>query len=58
VGHPHWYWQWSAPIFVGVVVIIGTIYYYTVQVNKGDDVLAEHRADELPPLPAMGEMAP
>jgi urea carboxylase system permease len=60
VGHPHWYWQWSAPIFVALVVIIGTIYYYTVQVNKGDDVLAEHRAGatELEHLPPMGEMAP
>ena len=58
VGTAHWYWKWAAPIFVGLVVIIGTIYYYTVQVNKGDAVLEEHRADALPPLPAMGEMAP
>ncbi|MBV9681381.1 MAG: amino acid permease, partial [Solirubrobacterales bacterium] len=58
VGTAHWYWKWAAPIFVALVVIIGTIYYYTVQVNKGDAVLEEHRADALPPLPAMGEMAP
>jgi urea carboxylase system permease len=60
VGHPHWYWQWAAPIFIAAVVIIGTIYYFTVQVKKGSDVLEEHRADtpELEPLPAMGEMAP
>jgi urea carboxylase system permease len=45
VGHPHWYWQYAAPLFVGVIVILGTIYYFTVQVNKGDDVLEEHRAD-------------
>ncbi|MBV9335728.1 MAG: amino acid permease [Solirubrobacterales bacterium] len=60
VGTPHWYWKWAAPIFVGIVVILGTLYYYTVQVKKGEDVLAEHRADgpSLEPLPAMGEMAP
>ena len=41
-------------------MIIGTIYYFTVQVKKGSDVLQEHRADvpELEHLPAMGEMAP
>lgn len=56
----HWYWQWAAPIFVGLIVIIGTIYYFTVQVKKGGDVLEEHRANvpELEHLPAMGEMAP
>ncbi|HUA43605.1 MAG TPA: amino acid permease [Solirubrobacteraceae bacterium] len=60
LGTPHWYWQWSPFLFIGGVVIIGTIYYFTVQVKKGSDVLEEHRADtpELEHLPAMGEMAP
>ena len=60
VGKAHWYWQWAAPLFVFIVVLIGTIYYYTVQVKKTDEVLEEHRADtpSLPHLPAMGEMAP
>jgi urea carboxylase system permease len=60
VGHPHWYWQWSPFLFIGGIVIIGTIYYFTVQVKKGSDVLEEHRAGapELEHLPAMGEMAP
>jgi hypothetical protein len=41
-------------------VIIGTIYYFTVQVKKGSDVLEEHRAgtSDLEHLPPMGEMAP
>jgi urea carboxylase system permease len=51
--HPHWYWQWAAPLFVGIIVIIGTLYYFLVQVKKGDEVLAEHRAEiPQPPLPA------
>jgi amino acid transporter len=60
LGTPHWYWQYSPFLFVGGVVIIGTIYYFTVQVKKSPDVLAEHRADvpELDSLPPMGEMAP
>jgi urea carboxylase system permease len=60
LGTPHWYWQWSPFLFIGGVIIIGTIYYFTVQVKKGSDVLEEHRADipELEHLPAMGEMAP
>ncbi len=60
LGTPHWYWQWSPFLFVGGVVIIGSIYYFTVQVHKGGDVLEEHRANipELDHLPTMGEMAP
>jgi len=60
LGTPHWYWQWSPFLFIGGVIIIGTIYYFTVQVKKGGDVLEEHRAEvpELEHLPAMGEMAP
>jgi urea carboxylase system permease len=60
LGTPHWYWQWSPVLFIGGVVIIGTIYYFTVQVNKSPDVLAEHRADiPEPPIPApLGDAAP
>jgi urea carboxylase system permease len=56
----HWYWQWAAPIFVGAIVIIGTIYYYTVQVRKSPDVLEEHRAQVgLDTVPApLGDAAP
>jgi amino acid transporter len=60
VGKPHWYWQWAPFLFIGAIVIIGTIYYYTVQVNKGSDVLAEHRADVgLASIPApLGDAVP
>ena len=60
VGKPHWYFQWSPVLFIGAVVIIGTLYYFLVQAKKPPEVLAEHRADvpELEHLPAMGEMAP
>jgi hypothetical protein len=41
-------------------VLIGTVYYYTVQVKKGSDVLAEHRADVgLASIPApLGDAVP
>jgi urea carboxylase system permease len=60
VGPAHWYWRWIAPLIMAATVIIGLIYYFTVQVKKSDDVIEEHRADipELEHLPAMGEMAP
>jgi len=45
VGAAHWYWHWSPELFVGIVLVIGTLYYYLVQVRKPADVLAEHRAD-------------
>ncbi len=31
VGTPHWYWQWAPFLFIGGVVIIGTLYYFLVQ---------------------------
>jgi urea carboxylase system permease len=60
VGKPHWYFQWSPVLFIGAVVIIGTLYYFLVQAKKPAEVLADHRAEvpELEHLPAMGEMAP
>src|SRR3984957_2556375 len=53
VGTPHWYWQWSPVLFIGIVVIIGTLYYFLGQAKKGPEVLAEHRASiPEPPSPA------
>ena len=53
IGAHHWYFQWSPVLFIGGVVIIGTLYYFLVQVKKPTEVLAEHRADiPPPPLPA------
>jgi len=60
VGKAHWYWQWSPFLFVGAVVIIGTLYYFLVQAKKPPEVLAEHRADAQFDLatPVLGDMAP
>ena len=44
VGKPHWYWQWAPFLFIGAVVIIGSLYYFLVQAKKPPEVLAEHRA--------------
>jgi urea carboxylase system permease len=60
VGKPHWYWKWAPFLFIGAIVIIGSIYYFTVQAKKSPTVLAEHRA-EIPetPVPApRGDAAP
>jgi DMSO reductase anchor subunit len=45
VGTPHWYWRWAPFLFIGAVVIIGSLYYFMVQAKKPPEVLAEHRAD-------------
>jgi urea carboxylase system permease len=56
-----WYFRFGAYEFIGASFIIGCLYYFLVQRNKGDAVLAEHRA-EVPALPGdrqpLGEMAP
>jgi urea carboxylase system permease len=58
-AHGHWYWQYIALLFIGIVVIIGSIYYFAVYNRKPIQVLREHAA-EVPDFgePAMGEMAP
>src|SRR5579859_492821 len=55
----HWYWQYIAWLFIGLVVLIGAIYYFSVYRRKPIQVLREHAA-EVPALPEMhlGEAAP
>jgi urea carboxylase system permease len=55
----HWYWQYIAILFIGIVVIIGSIYYFAVYSRKPIEVLREHAAevDAMPGAP-LGEMAP
>jgi urea carboxylase system permease len=49
----HWYFKWSAVLFIGAVYIIGFAYYFGVQAKKPPEVLAEHRADiPMPPVAA------
>jgi len=56
-GAQHWYLKWAALLFVGLVYVIGLIYYFTVQVKKPPEVLAEHRADIPVPAP-LGDAFP
>ncbi|MGI9184834.1 MAG: APC family permease [Solirubrobacteraceae bacterium] len=55
----HWYWQYIAILFIGVVVAIGSIYYFAVYNRKPISVLREHAA-EVPALPDahLSEAAP
>ena len=57
----HWYWQYIAILFIGIVYAIGATYYFTVYRRKPIEVLREHAA-EVPSLPgegmALGEAAP
>ncbi len=51
-GTDHWYFQWGAFVFVGIIVAVGAVYYLTTQHRRLREVLAEHRA-----LPADDEPA-
>src|SRR5450755_1972143 len=55
----HWYWQWIAVLFIGIVFLIGTAYYFAVYRRKPIEVLREHAA-AVPTLPDehFGEAAP
>jgi urea carboxylase system permease len=57
----HWYWQYIAILFIGIVYAIGATYYFAVYRRKPIEVLKEHAA-EVPSLPgdhmALGEAAP
>jgi len=54
-----WYFQFGAYEFVGLSFVFGCLYYFLVQRNKTDAMLAEHRA-EIPTLPneRLGDVAP
>jgi urea carboxylase system permease len=45
IGTHHWYFQYAAYLFVGGVVLIGTLYYFAVYRRKPISVVAEHRAE-------------
>jgi amino acid transporter len=55
----HWYWHYIAVLFIGIVVVVGSIYYFAVYNRKPIEVLKEHAA-EVPTLPSepLGEAAP
>jgi urea carboxylase system permease len=61
IGAPHWYFQYAAWLFIGLVVIVGAAYYFLVHRGKAVDVLPEHRAEmakEEQALRAMGSVMP
>jgi amino acid transporter len=43
-GGDHWYYQWGAFVFVGLLGGIGAAYYLLVHRGRPATVLAEHRA--------------
>jgi len=49
-GSDTWYYQYGAFVFVGGIVIVGAVYYFTTLHGRTSEVLAEHRA-----LPADGQ---
>jgi urea carboxylase system permease len=57
-GGDHWYYQWGAFVFVGLLGGVGIIYYLVVLRGRKVAVLAEHRAGPAPAtLGAIGEEA-
>jgi urea carboxylase system permease len=44
-GADHWYFQYGAFVFVGLIVGAGGIYYFAVQRDKAAEPLPEHRAE-------------
>ena len=56
-----WYFRFGAYIFIGAVVVLGAIWYFSVYARKPIEVIEAHRADEQFDLrlpAALGEMAP
>jgi urea carboxylase system permease len=55
----HWYWQYIAVLFIGLVFLVGAAYYFAVYRRKPIEVLREHAA-EVPIIadPHFAEAAP
>jgi urea carboxylase system permease len=47
-GGDHWYYQWGAFVFVGLLGGVGAVYYLAALRGRLVTVLAEHRADAVP----------
>jgi urea carboxylase system permease len=47
-GGDHWYYQWGAFVFVGVLGGVGVAYYYVALRGRPTTVLSEHRAGSAP----------
>ncbi|MEA2255463.1 MAG: hypothetical protein QOG35_1508 [Solirubrobacteraceae bacterium] len=58
IGPHHWYFQWAAFVFIGLVFLLGTFYYFVVHNRRPIQVLAEHRAQMDLAEPPLAEMAP
>jgi urea carboxylase system permease len=57
-GGDHWYYQWGAFVFVGLLGGVGAVYYLFVLRGRQVTVLAEHRAvAAATAIPAVGEEA-
>jgi hypothetical protein len=57
-GGDHWYYQWGAFVFVGLLGGVGAAYYLVALRGRPAAVLAEHRADDEPAgVAATGEEA-
>jgi urea carboxylase system permease len=58
IGTHHWYFQWAAYVFIGLVVLVGSIYYFAVHSRRPIEVLAEHRVNVDLSEPAVADVAP
>src|SRR5215468_4527075 len=47
-GGDHWYYQWGAFVFVGLLGGVGAVYYLVALRGRPASVLAEHRAGAAP----------
>jgi urea carboxylase system permease len=57
-GADHWYYQWGAFVFVGILGGVGVVYYFFTLHGRPVTVLAEHRAGPaVAPVGAVGEEA-
>jgi urea carboxylase system permease len=56
-GGDHWYYQWGAFVFVGILGGVGAAYYLFALRGRGVTVLAEHRATAPAGVGVLGEEA-
>jgi urea carboxylase system permease len=54
-GADHWYFQWGAFTFTGVLGLVGVIYYFAQLRGRPAAVLAEHQATPVASVAAVGD---
>jgi hypothetical protein len=58
IGAQHWYYKWAAFTIIGLVILVGAVYYLARQFRKSSEFIAARQVMAELPQPVLGDDAP